>query len=51
MHFVVDKDVNCAMLPYVRRYGLTVEWEFSWNLLKLQQVFGFVWSKAVVFAR
>jgi hypothetical protein len=33
MHFV-DKDINCAMLPYVRSYGLTVEWEFSWNFVR-----------------
>ena len=47
----IGKDINCAMLPFVRRYGLTVEWEFSWNLLKLRRVFGFVSSKAVVFMR
>ena len=50
MHFVA-KDINYALLPYVRRYGLTVEWEFSWYLLKLQRVFEFVWSKTVVFVR
>jgi len=50
MHFVA-KDISCAMLPYVRRYGLTVEWVFSWYLVKLYRVFEFVWSEAVVFVR